>query len=387
MYRYLKGIVAAVAAAVLVAGAMRPGGLPVVEAQVIVEPAADWYPTGLSERVSRIVPVDNGTVYAVRSEYDATAGDNVGKLWRSDDHGKTWREISLPEDAYDAWVDPTDPSIIYAGTSNSLHKSTDGGEIWSPLTITGFKEAERKLFVARVSVSRADHQLLYGVALLGTDSGVIRSRDGGLTWELAMLEPPMTLSCRSWTIFVLPHSIDPDRAARVSGCSVAGNDIANVSESIDQGTTWELHGTPSLAGHVSDIEDLVGFRGAMPERLYALTMHSDRVGYRENSRPLGHAVFRSDDAGRTWTEILSTVKPGQYETAPSITALTYDARSPDVVCVALGTSVKYSQSAGSKWNAIGRRELSRISALAIDAKWPYLYAATDDGVYYLNLPV
>jgi photosystem II stability/assembly factor-like uncharacterized protein len=385
-HRGRGSVVAAIALAVMVIAASTVTR-PAVAAPIAYEPGAEWYPTGLTERVSRIMPIDDGTVYAVLSRYDTTEHQYVGKLWRTDDHGKTWRQITLPEHVRDAWVDPTDPAILYASPEYGLFKSTDGGTTWSPLTIAGFKEAEKEVFIGGVSVSRADHQLLYADALLGMESGLLRSPDGGLTWELAMMEPPMTISCRTSTTHILPHGGDADRIARVSGCSSVGNDIAGVSESSDRGTTWEDHGTPLISGHLSDVEEFVGFRGAMPERLYALTMHSDRVGYRQNSPSLGHAVFRSDDAGRTWTEILSTVQPGQYETAPTITALTYDPNYPQVVCVAMGTRVQYSQSAGASWNTIGRRELPPVSALAIDATWNYLYAATDDGIFYLNLPV
>src|SRR5690348_5832936 len=141
MLRRVKSLLTALTMPVLMVVVAGLGSVPVAAAPSDYEPAADWYPTGLTARVSRIMPVDNGTVYAVLSEYDTTHRAYVCKVWRTDDHGKTWREITLSEDARDAWADRTDPAILYVGQEQGLSKSTDAGASWSPLTIAGFKEA------------------------------------------------------------------------------------------------------------------------------------------------------------------------------------------------------------------------------------------------------
>ncbi len=386
MHRQVRGVIAALIAPVLLAVVVASSS-PAEAAPAAYEPASDWYPTGLTERVTALFTPAGGAVYALQTSPDPTDGRTVTGFWRSDDHGKTWRDANLPPRSYSVWVDPTDPSIIYAGATPNLYKTTDGGATWSTLVIPGFEDADKPVYLGRLNISRADHQLLYGEAWAGSMDRLLLSHDGGVTWEVSRLAADSSLSCRSAILFTLPHGVDPARVLRVAGCSFVGGDIAAVNVSDDQGASWEYQGKPGISGYYSGVTDLVGFGGVMPERLYAVAMISELIGPGKQTRRIGRAVFRSDDEGRTWATILSTVQPGEEETVPSITSLTYDPADPDVVCVAMGTTVKYSQTAGAEWRTIGRRVLPPISALAIDATWPYLYAATDEGVYYLNLPV
>jgi photosystem II stability/assembly factor-like uncharacterized protein len=61
------------------------------------------------------------------------AGLNDG-LYRSDDAGKNWRKV-LAGDIRSVTVDPTDDSVVYAGTDPvHLHRSEDGGDSWQELT-------------------------------------------------------------------------------------------------------------------------------------------------------------------------------------------------------------------------------------------------------------
>src|SRR5262249_58802644 len=57
--------------------------------------------------------------------------------YRSADGGKTWESFRVPDqDAYAFAIDPKNPKIIYAGGRGSEHqmrRSTDGGATWKPV--------------------------------------------------------------------------------------------------------------------------------------------------------------------------------------------------------------------------------------------------------------
>src|SRR5205823_3116972 len=137
-------------------------------------------------------------------------------------------------------------------------------------------------------------------------------------------------------------------------------------------------------GLFTDVVEPIGFGGAMPDRLYALADSLEPVGPGQRPQVSGRSVFRSDDEGRTWTQILSTAQPGEEEREPSMTALTYVPDDAHWVYVSMGTSLLASNDAGRTWFPMGRTELPRISALALDATRAYLYAATEAGIYRLR---
>jgi photosystem II stability/assembly factor-like uncharacterized protein len=218
----------------------------------------------------------------------------------------------------------------------------------------------------------------------GDGTLLIRSRDGGLTWDtIAPDWGPGILA----TQFVQPHPVDPARVLRLAGLYPFGHFVGGVEVSDDRGTTWEHHGQPDLSdveGLSTGIIELVGFGGIMPERLYVTTRSWEPVpGHAP--RPVGGSVFRSDDEGRTWTQILSIVHPGQEEIPPEVTGLAYDPGDPDVVYVATRTGVQASRDGGQTWSGLGQERLPEILALALGIDGRYLYAATDTGVFRLRL--
>jgi len=64
------------------------------------------------------------------------AGTDKG-LYRSDDAGEQWQQVSSPLNNYCVWalaIDPEEPEKMFAGTGTptpaSLFRSTDGGKTW-----------------------------------------------------------------------------------------------------------------------------------------------------------------------------------------------------------------------------------------------------------------
>ena len=137
------------------------------------------------------------TALAVSPHHPGTlyAGTKPAYLYRSDDGGKSWRELEnfrripnrwwwfSPADppGWQAYViaitlSPTDPDLILAGVElGAVVRSEDGGQTWSRHRPGGLRDCHDLIFHAR------DGNWAYEAG--GTGGGASCSRDGGHTWE------------------------------------------------------------------------------------------------------------------------------------------------------------------------------------------------------------
>jgi len=127
-------------------------------------------------------------VPAGRLFYAAVSGHGV---WRSEDQGRTWKQMTGSLDEHiirSLAVSPRDPELLYAGTQPAaLHVSRDGGVGWEEMTEfrvlgvrEGWKDAgEGTGRVDTVAADPHDSRRLYAGVEIG---GAYRSDDGGQTW-------------------------------------------------------------------------------------------------------------------------------------------------------------------------------------------------------------
>jgi photosystem II stability/assembly factor-like uncharacterized protein len=145
-------------------------------------------------------------------------------VYRTKDGGKTWQQV-LKKDAdtgaSDIAIDPTTPSILFAGfwqtrrfpwdlqsggPGSGLYTSRDGGDTWKQLTGHGLPNGIwGKVGVA---VAPSNGQRVYAL-IEAEKGGLFRSDDGGEAWEL--INPTHALRQRAWyysTITVNPVNAD-----------------------------------------------------------------------------------------------------------------------------------------------------------------------------------
>ena len=233
-------------------------------------------------------------------------GTTGGGVWRTDDAGLTWRNIS---DGFFGGsigaidVADSDPNVIYVGTGSAcirgnastghgVYGSTDGGRTWKHI---GLRAAGS---IARLVIHPRDPDLVY-VAAFGhpfgpnEERGVYRSRDGGGSWEL--------VHHVSDTVGAIDLSMDPHnprvlyaafwRFERKPWTTYDASEDGGIFKSADGGDTWAKLGGGLPTGLTGRIG--VSVSPADPDRVYALVSAADPDG----------GLYRSDDAGTTWQRV------------------------------------------------------------------------------------
>jgi len=343
--------------------------------------SGEWQPTGLTEPVWRLFTPASGALFAHTARISGVRVGPLrlewGSLLRSDDSGVSWRPVPLPTGSTGVVaIDPTDHSVLYGMGAEGLYKSEDDAANWRLIYRSGGYD------LALIALSPADQRLIYLYRGRTWDLGqvLVRSRDGGATWE------ELPLSCRM--VRLQPHPTDPRRVFDLGGCSAR-----TLSVSIDQGEQWSQLFTSGAEG---GIESLVGGWSAAPARFY---LASHYAGRRLSPTQFGccavTGLYRSDNDGQTWTEKQTWSNASTWSSEQAVShrgqrfgGLAYDPSEPDRVYVGLtyaGGGVKVSADGGSSWSDLGRQDLGEIHDLALGVDGRHLYAATDEGVYRLSL--
>jgi hypothetical protein len=202
---------------------------------------------------------------------------------------------------------------------------------------------------------------------VGYRSRLLRSEDGGTSWEELSVVPGDPRSCYAM-LFALPAN-DPAVALRSIQCGGGRTTQGVLDRSSDRGAQW----TQVLRLNAAYPERLVGGQGSNPRRWYLGARRDERAGG-------GSRVLRSDDGGLTWDEVLQADAP--------FGAIASDPTQPARVYVALAGEaggVQASVDGGATWVPLGESRPEQIRSLAVGVEGANLYAATDSGVWRLSL--
>ena len=364
---------ASVVLATTLFGGPSPGGHAQEAPPDAKAPADAWVLSGPGGPISQLFTPSSGALFAA----------NASSLFRSDDGGATWRQITLPPSSYLVEVDPTDHTVLYAAGAEGLYKSGDDAASWTLV----LPDSEN---VRAIVVSPADHNLIYaGLAGRGgaaTDFRFLRSRDRGTTWE--QLEEHHNSLC-GWDVRLFEaHPTDASQLYRTAGCYAGRNLGDSLYASADQGTTWaEVFKAPAVYP-----ARIVGGQGAVPGRFYLAANRDFRAG--------GSVLYRTDD-GRAWSTLFDHQGGGTMgePNVPNVTigGLAYDPAEPDHLYVGLNTAfrdssappagaVDRSSDGGATWAPLGRRDLGVVHDLTLGIDGRTLYVATEQGVWQMPLP-
>lgn len=233
-------------------------------------------------------------------------GATGGGVWRTQDGGRTWENIS---DGYFGGsigaieVAPSDNNVIYVGGGevtvrgnvaygSGMWKTEDAGRSWKSI---GLKSSRH---IPRIRIHPQNHDMVYA-AVLGDlykpseERGIYRSKDGGMTWQRVhfvnnntgavdlCMDPtnPRILYAAYWKVRRTPYDLS------------SGGQGSGLWKSTDGGDTWkELN---SMEGFPKDTIGIIGVTvsAVRPDRVWAM-VESQSGG-----------LFRSDDGGKKWVKV------------------------------------------------------------------------------------
>lgn len=109
-------------------------------------------------------------------------------IYTSRDEGKSWKKVTLPEkwgslDIMTFALDPSNSKVLYVGThSHGVLRSTDGGSTWEQVN-SGLGGMD----IHAITINPNKPETIHAWAV---DKGLYRSKDGGAKWARADDGPP-----------------------------------------------------------------------------------------------------------------------------------------------------------------------------------------------------
>ncbi|HET9825920.1 MAG TPA: hypothetical protein VFP87_11330, partial [Chitinophagaceae bacterium] len=260
-----------------------------------------------------IGPFRGGRSGAVTGSYKSKNtfyfGGTGGGVWKTTDGGSNWKNVS---DKYFGGsigavaVAPSDENIIYVGEGENtmrgnvseglegIWRSDDGGRTWKDI---GLREGRH---IIRIVVHPRDPNTVW-LAVMGhlfgpnNERGVYKTTDGGKTWKRVLfvndqtgcsdlvMEPgnPTVFYAGMWRALRTPYSME------------SGGDGSGLWKSIDGGETWTNISTKK--GLPKGVWGIVGVAVAPsnPDKVYAIVENKDG------------GLFMSENGGDIWTQASS----------------------------------------------------------------------------------
>lgn len=324
-------------------------------ARVNTAPGDDLF-AGLRWR--NIGPFHGGRISAVTGAVGQPGvfyvGTPAGGIWKTTSAGVTWFPIFDQFTNVDSigavQVAPSDPNIVYAGTGDSvqgslgdgMYKSTDAGKTWAHIGL------EDTVKINKIVVDPKDPNLVLASTqgdARHNGQGVYRSTDGGKTWA-NVLRPDNANGTRDLEYaYDVPNVMFATSQGAGGGFGGGGGGAAApqgpngtaLFKSTDAGKTWTKVSTlPQYTGRIS----------------VAIAMHTNGQRVFVVGGPLqgGSGLYRSDDQGATWQHMASgdtRVSNGQGAFSSGVWV---DSQNPDILYT-VSTTVYRSTDGGKTFSA------------------------------------
>lgn len=306
-----------------------------------------------------------------------------GGVWKTINAGITWESIFDGQGSYSTGcvtIDPNNPHVVWVGTGENdggrhigfgdgIYRSEDGGKSWTNM---GLKSSEH---LSKIIVHPGNSDVIYVASQgplwsKGGERGFYKSTDGGKSWK-------RTLGDDEWmgVTDMVTDPRNPDRiyAAtwqrhRTIAAYMGGGPKTALYRSEDAGETWTKlsSGLPS---------------GKMGKTGLAISHHNPDVVYAaiELDRRTG-GLYISNDRGATWTKQSDAVSGA---TGPHYYQELYASPHREGWLYLMDTDVQISKDAGKTFTRLNTEHKHVDNhALAFKKNDPdYLMIGTDGGIY------
>jgi len=328
----------------------------------------------------------------------------TGGLWKTTNNGTTFESVFDNQGKFaigDVTIAPSTPSIVWVGTGDAftsrssyagdgVYKSTDAAKTWTNM---GLKDSHH---IARIVIHPANPDVVY-VAAMGhlysdnAERGVFKTANGGRTWEKVLFV--------SERVGVIDLVMDPRNPSvlyaatydkqRLPWQIVNGGSGSAIYKTTDAGRTWIklTRGLPS--GRIGRIGLDIYLKN--PDVLYAVIENENprtvplaaapggRGGAPQRAT-IGGEVYRTIDAGRTWTK----TSPNDYDVSPKGAYYFSQIRvnpANDLDIAVTQDGLRHSMDGGRTWNGprMFPRMFGDVRTLWIDPQNPLRMIQGSDG--------
>lgn len=292
---------------------------------------------GLSVSKMSFDPQDHTKIYV---------GGYNGGLYQWQDSGATWKELLSNILVYDFALSPADSKTIYAAGLYANHGrvvlTKDGGATWNQI----FNDASQDNPVRAIALNPYNlNQIVIG---LGSGS-VIKSQDGGLSWQLAkeFSDRVNRILWQGSNLYVLTNT-------------------QGLYLSTDAGATFNLisGGVVAPKGNAN-----YGSGGLVFNQVYVDNLTSQLI-YVTTSQ----GVYKSVDGGSTWINAKLPIQNGESVSR----AIAVAQNSSNIVFTNVGSTVYKSTDGGVSWQTQKVATNGIINYILIDPVLPQIAWA---GIY------
>lgn len=411
--------------------------LPVAAPQVALATGVNIGGKYESYEFRNVGPTRGGRVTAVAGTVAESGtfylGASGGGVWKTDDYGTTWKNVSdgffATPSIGDISVAQNDANIVYVGTGSDglrsnviagkgAYKSIDGGKTWKHI---GLNNAGQ---IGAVEIDPRNNDTVY-VAAIGSafganeERGLYKTTDGGRNWEKVLY-----ISDTVGIVDIEMHPSNPNivyasawKADRKPWTIISGGEMSEseggIYRSIDDGTTWEkinnglptglvgkidLAVTPAnssvLAANVEAPNPEGGLywsvdqgenwthisndKGIQNRPFYYTNLDIDPTNEKiiySNANPLRKSV----DGGKTWT----TMKVPHGDNHD----MWMNPNNPDLLIQANDGGANVSFNGGKTWSTQFNQPTTEVYQVEVDDQHPYwLYAGMQDNGSTISVP-
>ena len=307
-----------------------------------------------------VAPSDGNIVYAGEGESTLrnNVSENLGGIWRSDNGGRSWRNLGLKDSRHISRivVHPKDPDIAWVAvmghlfgpnTERGVYKTTDGGKTWRRVLYVNDRTAASDvimepgnptvLYAGMWRVERTP----YGMESGGEGSGLYKSTDGGETW--INISRNKGLPRGVWgNVNVAVSTSDPDKVF-----AMVENAAGGLYLSKDRGETW------AKLNSENDIRQ----RAWYFNRVY-VDPKNDNIIYCLNVE-----LERSMDGGKTFSEL-----PSQHGDHHD---LWIDPNDGHRMILADDGGAAVTFDGGANWSSVENQPTAQIYRVTTDNAFPY----------------
>ena len=266
-------------------------------------------------------------------------------------------------------IAPSDPNVMYAGTEGGIYKTSDGGVTWTWVGDIYMQYGDTPsttnfATILDLQIAPDNPELIYA----GTETGIYISQNGGRDWT----------NTKPGYVFVNSIAVDPSNPKNIligigRSDMQSDHEVIGIFKSTDGGETWVEKLPRESTGEELDSVKTIIFDTNDAQTVYAGTRKWDELGgYNSGLR-------KSIDGGETW----SPLKEGLARSVWKLT-MTPSGFSPATIYAYAGfinNDIYASTDQGTTWVPLGKPDSAEGFLVVDPGNAAMMYTSGPDSLY------